>query len=868
MEYIYSWIPAYQQIVTKLQGYRNLQIELINILRNIGVNVNEDEDIVGHRVPLTEIDPFTFLFFLGKQRNDWNKVKTLRKLCEQWEIEIAINDVCGIPSANAQKLWMFPYKYSRRNEIELLWDFFEKSIADTINDTDFAAICNITNVGKQKITEGLFLVNPERYLCLNSKVKPYVQSFGLNTDFENYTQLKNLYEQIKNTIHYGFHEISFKGYIQSTYGSHKPSYFRIGTTAGEGGESQLEDMIANNIVTIGWEKLGNLNEIDTLNKRNIQSTLQENGYYEGDNRTASRKAGEIIVFLNEITPGDFVLAADGGKILAIGKVISNHYVFDSNLDFPHCRCVEWIKSNIVDLSIDEGLRTTVWKYYYENNIAEIQTYLNGSKIKPIDNYNHNMSLNQIFFGPPGTGKTYSTIDAALEILGENISGLRREERKKLFSDYQKKSRIFFTTFHQSMSYEDFIEGIKPINPKDGDEFLQYKIQDGLFMRATIEATYNYINLNYTDKAATELLNYNQLFDNLFDRIEEDRGGLLPARKGGEVNVFINDNGNFIVKHLNGEKPYTVSRERLRKIYEAYPDPDAIVNVQEAFRKVIGGCNSTAFWSVLKAIVEIREKSIRSSKTILDLSYEDKRQLVQEHLDSNNHVKPVKDLSDPFVFIIDEINRGNVSQIFGELITLIEDDKRLGKPEELLIELTYSKKTYSIPPNLFILGTMNTADRSVESLDTALRRRFEFIPKLSIESKIENFDDEIDLAKMLKAINNRLKILKDADHTIGHAWLMNITSLDQLKFVFGNKILPLLQEYFYNDYEKLGLVLGDAFFELPHKKVSGNEFATFGGGTGLSGQYKNKYIYKLKSADALTITDFLSLSNSLVPDEQQ
>jgi hypothetical protein len=104
MEYIYSWIPAYQQIVTKLQGYRNLQIELINILRNIGVNVNEDEDIVGHRVPLTEIDPFTFLFFLGKQRNDWNKVKTLRKLCEQWEIEIAINDVCGIPSANAQKL--------------------------------------------------------------------------------------------------------------------------------------------------------------------------------------------------------------------------------------------------------------------------------------------------------------------------------------------------------------------------------------------------------------------------------------------------------------------------------------------------------------------------------------------------------------------------------------------------------------------------------------------------------------------------------------------------------------------------------------------------------------------------------------------
>lgn len=153
--------------------------------------------------------------------------------------------------------------------------------------------------------------------------------------------------------------------------------------------------------------------------------------------------------------------------------------------------------------------------------------------------------------------------------------------------------------------------------------------------------------------------------------------------------------------------------------------------------------------------------------------------------------------------------------------------------------------------------MNTADRSVEALDTALRRRFSFIPKMPEESKLGITTDGIDLSKLLYTINNRLRILKDSDHTIGHAWLWNVTNLESLKIVFRDKILPLLQEYFYNDYEKLGLVLGDAFFK-PHVQLSANIFAKFSGGNGLASQYEDGWQYELKSVDDLSIEDFKSL----------
>ncbi|HBD8768128.1 TPA: AAA family ATPase, partial [Campylobacter jejuni] len=173
---------------------------------------------------------------------------------------------------------------------------------------------------------------------------------------------------------------------------------------------------------------------------------------------------------------------------------------------------------------------------------------------------------------------------------------------------------------------------------------------------------------------------------------------------------------------------------------------------------------------------------------------------------NEKFKIKKEILKSYIIIIDEINRGNVSKIFGELITLIEPSKRIGEKEELKVTLPYSGKEFGVPKNVYIIGTMNTADRSITSLDTALRRRFEFIEMMPDVSKLSIDCEGINLQELLKAINTRIEYLLDREKTIGHAFFVSVENLEDLKKVFQNKIIPLLQEYFYNDYALINAVL--------------------------------------------------------------
>jgi 5-methylcytosine-specific restriction protein B len=183
---------------------------------------------------------------------------------------------------------------------------------------------------------------------------------------------------------------------------------------------------------------------------------------------------------------------------------------------------------------------------------------------------------------------------------------------------------------------------------------------------------------------------------------------------------------------------------------------------------------------------------------------------------------------PYAIFIDEINRGNIARIFGELITLLEDDKRLGEDNEVIVRLPYSKKKFGVPPNLYVIGTMNTADRSIEALDTALRRRFEF-RELPPQPELLEFTIEggIDPEDLLRTINHRLERLCDRDHCIGHAYfqcLADEPTLEGLKAVFKTKLIPLLQEYFFGDWGKIGLVLGKDF--VTRRDVATFQFADF------------------------------------------
>jgi 5-methylcytosine-specific restriction protein B len=419
------------------------------------------------------------------------------------------------------------------------------------------------------------------------------------------------------------------------------------------------------------------------------------------------------------------------------------------------------------------------------------------------------ALNRILYGPPGTGKTYRTIRESLSIVEGTLEPEGSFAAQKLrFDALRREGRIAFVTFHQSFSYEDFIEGIRA--EAIGGQ-LDYKVRDGIFKRMAIAAMYQ--------NAARTAPDVEPTFDDVHDGFLEAVANALPytvtSSHGSQLEIVgVNDHGNLSLVHPGRTMRHIVSRARLKELYEAYPNQAALdkKGVSKAITDVIRGANVTTYWAVLSRLLAFKEE-MRA-----EVASEDGEFLVDDEALEYDQVKRRVLGSDilapngkPYVLIIDEINRGNMSRIFGELITLIEPGKRAGRPETAEVQLPYSNERFSVPDNLYVIGTMNTADRSLAMVDTALRRRFEFIemmpdPDLLMVRKVEG----VDVVRLLKAINMRIEHLYDREHMIGHSFFMGLAdnaSLADLAVIFRNNVLPLLEEYFYEDWEKISKILG-------------------------------------------------------------
>ncbi|HEB9285047.1 AAA family ATPase [Campylobacter coli] len=478
-------------------------------------------------------------------------------------------------------------------------------------------------------------------------------------------------------------------------------------------------------------------------------------------------------------------------------------------------------NNDIDLIIDKIIENMQWFAKLPLNEIQDRNDLSKSNNKEIRNdgsemsnkkENKNLSLNQILYGPPGTGKTYHTIDKALEILGENLES--RDEKKAKFDEYVKDGQIVFITFHQSYGYEEFVEGIKP---KVDKKELEYEIQSGIFKKICEKALNN---LNKEIKNKLKELEINNKTNSVWkislgEKIRKDTEFLQKycfennqIRIGWWDTEKITNNpsiDNFrsmkigdlvcVFDTINTIKAVGVVKSKVKYSKNEEFEKEYSFDSEEyqTYREVE--------WILKDKIIDILKlnNKILDQKTVYQL----------KNISVSNLIKTIKDnLKDKFIIIIDEINRGNISKIFGELITLIEPSKRIGADEELKVTLPYSKKEFGVPKNVYILGTMNTADRSITSLDTALRRRFEFVEMMPDPSVLSDNYKDVNLQELLKAINTRIEYLLDREKTIGHAFFIGVENLEDLKKVFQNKIIPLLQEYFYNDYALINAVLND------------------------------------------------------------
>ncbi|MBO9684447.1 MAG: AAA family ATPase [Flavisolibacter sp.] len=395
-----------------------------------------------------------------------------------------------------------------------------------------------------------------------------------------------------------------------------------------------------------------------------------------------------------------------------------------------------------------------------------------------------------------------------------------------------------------MAYEDFIEGLKPLEPKQDGQAVNYRIVDGIFKRACALAANRSYNLFVKSKQQATNYGFDDLYEAFIDFLKEqiaaDTSPIFKTLKGKEVEVKeINKNNSIIAraKKSTSSRSAPLTEENIQKLYDRFKTIDEIKDLNQVRETVQIQPRTTEFYAVFSGLKEF-EKTFKPDEDDLDKGKEIAVLEIEDILKKFNAgvykeaIKTYGENSAPVVLIIDEINRGNVSQIFGELITLIEEDKRLGKPEALEVTLPYSKEQFGVPPNLFIIGTLNTADRSVEALDTALRRRFSFEEMPSRPEQITAADgktslkiNDIDLQSLLRIINQRIEKLLNKDHQIGHSYFLNITSMEELQTVFYFKIIPLLQEYFFGSYEKIGLILGDGFVKVKNG-IPGSLFAEF------------------------------------------
>ena len=371
-------------------------------------------------------------------------------------------------------------------------------------------------------------------------------------------------------------------------------------------------------------------------------------------------------------------------------------------------------------------------------------------------------LNRILFGAAGTGKTYHTINHALSILDhKSLEELEHEDRTKLKADfdcYIEQGRIKFVTFHQSFSYEDFVEGIRAEVDVESDQ-LTYAVKSGVFK-------------DICEKASGQHLQFHNNENSLDSFLEEIslKPMVLNTIKNKEFKVSYIGHGHVIHCQPMASENNATYRANINSIREILQGSEPEILYNSSYVYAIAN-----FIKQKYKPTEIKEKFL-----------------------------------EPYVLIIDEINRGNISRIFGELITLIEDSKRKYAEEELSVTLPYSKKVFSVPSNVYIIGTMNSSDRSLTGLDIALRRRFTFIemppkPELLNDISVEG----LNIGALLKVMNQRIEVLLDRDHCIGHANFMSLKNkpiLEHLTEIFKQKIIPQLQEYFFDDWAKINLVL--------------------------------------------------------------
>lgn len=793
----FTWVPVFKAVAAWLVDYESRQQELVGILKEVGFDAGlDDKDETGNTISLQEIDPFTFFCMFTKYGIEKRK-QLFVKLIQVAELNVPPpSDFDGVPTANAMKVWMFPFKANRQDwMIPTLWKLFRQSKAELDSDT-FARALQVPGTGFAKLTEALFYVDPDRYFPIDGQTRPWLEEAGVPIPKGTLSAYMSALDEVRKRSSKPFAQLSHDAWEKNQ-------------------DAPFDAQVA----------------IDYLRSRfpdTYSGTSHIAAYRTPAGRqlafdpgTTPAKKSTLQVFLDARPP-----QVPDDRVGEYPPEKSRNHHLGSHAP----RLAAGQKAYTVRVSsLPELVELCDW-YESKSLTSQTATLPTSRSVMSIQ------PLNQILYGPPGTGKTYATINKALAILDPDFAAKHADDRAALKSRYDElvaEHRIRFVTFHQSFSYEDFVEGLRA--DSEGGT-LQYRVEPGVFRSICDDA-------RGSAQIASDI---GVREDARIWKISID-GTVVPSQTrnycfaNGEARIGWSAVGDLKSEHLVEVPAYaslgTNDRSSLRDFSQEIEPGDVLLCIGSEYQfqavgVVQGGYEYQAtpptgvrpdyvnvlpvHWLAKGLSLDIRPLN-GGRKFTLKTVYEmgrfgwpelaDYLEASSVKLDGAAPAQQSKGL--PHVLIIDEINRGNISRVFGELITLIEPSKRKGTEEALEVILPYSKKKFSVPNNVYLVGTMNTADRSLAGLDIALRRRFKFEempPRL--DALAGKNVAGIDLQELLVTMNRRIEVLLGRDYLLGHAYFLDIDNIAGLADVFRRQVLPLLQEYFFEDWQRIAWVLND------------------------------------------------------------
>jgi hypothetical protein len=750
----FSWVQTHKELVEYLKDKESEQKNLVGLLRNAGVTGLHDEEEAGSRKELTEIDPFTFFCFIYKY-GEKRRLEILQNVARELKLPVPEGE-SGIPSAQAQKVMMFPFAYDRNNnEIASLWKFFYDALTDSIDDFQYNELLNQYGVGPVKITEGLFYIDPEKYLPVNGPIKPYLKDvLGIDTQIDSFTDYKKILKEVKEKTDTSFFKLSYEAWKWSE-----------------------EQKVVNYWVFQGNPKIYDFNGAMNAGVLNTWSV--------SSHKSKIKKGDKIIFWLTGANAGCYALGeAQSGVYQSSGSEEDKAFYLDQTVDTEGNKVKVMIdvdltsnpitNDEVASVSSLDNLNVGLQGTNFSATQDEYETLLKMAEKRelnlveePEDQYklykDVDFSLNTILYGPPGTGKTYHTIKMAAEIVAHPNESCETYKEAKAIFDREMGSTIEFITFHQNYSYEDFIQGLRP--DVENNSELSFTREDGVFKLIADRSLSNY---KKSGKREAKKKSFNEVFEEFSQPLIEGEVEEIEV-KMKKVSFFITHIGRTIeFRKASGGTQHTLSVKTLEEMYEV----ESTLDIQGL---------SSYYKPLLENLLELGRSETET-----------------ELIEQKN-----------YVLIIDEINRANISRVFGELITLIEDDKRYDGPLHIPAKLP-SGERFSVPPNLFIIGTMNTADKSISLLDIALRRRFTFQAMYPDASLVKDEQSKM----VLEKLNTAIIELKGHDFQIGHSYFMK--EKRSLVDTMNREVIPLLLEYFMNDRDTVEKLLKDAGFDLKER----------------------------------------------------